>query len=35
VIGWDVLVENWVFVDVPHVLKQLGHDMFADLEHAG
>lgn len=31
----DLLVENWVFVDVPHVLKQLGFDLFADLESAG
>ena len=22
----DLLVENWVFVDVPHVLLQLGYD---------
>ncbi|MDC0739287.1 hypothetical protein N6L24_13445 [Cognatishimia sp. SS12] len=22
----DLLVENWVFVDVPHVLRQLGYD---------
>ncbi|MEM9426170.1 MAG: nuclear transport factor 2 family protein [Pseudomonadota bacterium] len=25
----DLLVENWVFVDVPHVLLQLGVDLFA------
>ena len=25
----DLLVENWVFVDVPHVLLQLGFDIFA------
>ncbi|MCK0141059.1 ester cyclase [Aliiroseovarius sp. F20344] len=31
----ELLVENWVFVDVPHVLKQLGLDLFADLEIAG
>ena len=30
----DLLVENWVFVDVPHVLNQLGFDLFADLEKA-
>jgi len=27
----DLLVENWVFVDVPHVLLQLGHDVFAEI----
>ncbi len=26
----DLLVENWVFVDIPHVLLQLGLDIFAD-----
>lgn len=26
----DLLVENWVFVDIPHVLLQMGHDVFAD-----
>ena len=26
----DLLVENWVFVDVPDVLRQLGNDLFAD-----
>lgn len=30
----DLLVENWVFVDVPHVLMQLGYDVFAELEKA-
>jgi hypothetical protein len=25
----DLLVENWVFVDVPHALLQLGYDLFA------
>ena len=25
----DLLVENWVFVDVPHLLLQLGFDVFA------
>ena len=30
----DLLVENWVFVDVPHVLKQLGNDLFATMEIA-
>ena len=29
----DLLVENWVFVDVPHVLLQLGYDLFAELEY--
>ncbi len=28
----DKLAENWVFVDVPHVLLQMGFDVFADLE---
>ena len=28
----DLLVENWVFVDIPHVLMQLGYDLFDDLE---
>lgn len=28
----DVLVENWVFVDVPHLLLQLGYDLFGKLE---
>lgn len=27
----DLLVENWVFVDVPHVLLQMGLDIFGDL----
>lgn len=26
----DLLVENWVFVDIPHVLLQLGVDLFGD-----
>ena len=30
----DLLVENWVFVDIPHVLLQLGKDIFGDLERA-
>ena len=30
----DLLVENWVFVDVPHLLKQLGHDLFNAVEDA-
>ena len=30
----DKLVENWVFVDIPHVLLQLDVDVFADLEQA-
>ncbi len=25
----DLLVENWVFVDIPHVLLQMGFDVFA------
>ena len=25
----DLLVENWVFVDIPHVLLQMGYDVFA------
>ena len=28
----DALLENWVFVDVPDVLRQLGLDIFADVE---
>jgi hypothetical protein len=27
----DMLVENWVFVDIPHVLLQMGYDLFADI----
>ena len=27
----DLLVENWVFVDIPHVLKQLGYDVFSNM----
>lgn len=27
----DLLVENWVFVDIPHVLLQMGYDLFEDL----
>ncbi len=27
----DVLVENWVFVDIPHVLLQMGYDLFAEI----
>lgn len=30
----DLLVENWVFVDVPHLLKQLGNDPFGEMEMA-
>ena len=26
----DRLVENWVFVDIPHVLRQMGYDLFKD-----
>ncbi len=28
----DVLVENWVFVDIPDALLQLGYDLFGKLE---
>ncbi len=28
----DKLVENWVFVDIPDVLLQMGYDVFSDLE---
>jgi hypothetical protein len=28
----DLLVENWVFVDIPHVLQQMGFDLFAEIE---
>ncbi len=27
----DLLVENWVFVDIPHVLLQMGYDLFPNL----
>lgn len=27
----DLLVENWVFVDVPHALLQFGFDLFAEI----
>ncbi len=27
----DKLMENWVFVDIPHVLLQMGFDLFAQL----
>ena len=32
----DLLVENWVFVDIPNVLLQMGYDLFGELgyEHA-
>jgi hypothetical protein len=30
----DLLVENWVFVDIPHVLLQMGYDLFGQLEEA-
>jgi hypothetical protein len=26
----DLLVENWVFVDIPHVLMQMGFDVFSE-----
>lgn len=28
----DLLVENWVFVDIPHVLLQLGYDVFEEIK---
>lgn len=28
----DLLVENWVFVDIPHALLQLGRDVLAEAE---
>ena len=28
----DLLVENWVFVDIPHVLLQMGVDLFDGAE---
>ena len=28
----DLLVENWIFVDVPHALLQMGYDVFGDTE---
>ncbi|MCP4381034.1 MAG: ester cyclase, partial [Hyphomicrobiales bacterium] len=28
----DLLVENWVFVDIPHVLMQMGYDLFDELD---
>lgn len=31
----DLLVENWVFVDIPHVLLQMDYDLFASLENLG
>ena len=27
----DLLVENWVLVDIPHVLLQMGYDLFANM----
>lgn len=30
----DLLVENWVFVDIPHVLLQMGYDVFAQMPEA-
>ncbi|WP_419913810.1 hypothetical protein [Hoeflea sp.] len=30
----DLLAENWVFVDIPHVLLQMGFDVFAAREQA-
>ena len=31
----DLLVENWVFVDIPHVLLQMGYDLFGNLRKSG
>lgn len=31
----EKLVENWVFVDIPHVLLQMGFDLFASLNVPG
>lgn len=28
----DLLVENWVFVNIPDLLQQLGYDLFAELK---
>lgn len=28
----ELLVENWVFVDIPDLLQQLGYDLFAELK---
>lgn len=30
----DLLAENWVFVDVPHVLRQMGLDLFEEIDLA-
>ena len=30
-----LLTENWVFVDIPHVLLQMGRDLFGELGHEG
>ncbi len=30
----DLLAENWVFVDIPDVLRQMGRDLFAGVESA-
>ena len=27
----DLLIENWVFVDISHVLLQMGYDLFANM----
>lgn len=27
----DLLIENWVFVDIPHVLLQMGYDLFEEI----
>jgi predicted ester cyclase len=26
------IIENWCMLDIPHVLLQLGYDLFAELE---
>jgi hypothetical protein len=27
----NLLIKNWVFVDIPHVLLQMGYDLFANM----
>ena len=27
-----MMAENWVFVDIPHVLLQMGYDLFGQLQ---
>lgn len=31
----ELLTENWVFVDIPHVLLQMGYDLFATIDDPG